>query len=78
MANEIQREAIDTYVFSCSPGIRSLPKSFLLETFLLMQVPPEIQGLTQEEEVLIARARPLMSYVVSGDQQVMLEYVVSI
>lgn len=40
-------------------GIKPL-KSFLLKILIPPSVPPELQGLTQIEEMLIARALPIM------------------
>ena len=51
----------DTYVCSRCSRDKKTPKKFSVENSMIpSSVPPELQGLTQIEEMLIARALPIM------------------
>ena len=50
-----------SYICSCCLRDKNVPKKFLIENSMIPSpVPKELQGLTQFEEMLIARAFPVM------------------
>ena len=61
----------DTYICSRCSKDKKIPKTFSLENFMIPSpIPPELQGLTQVEEMLIARALPIMRvYIKPGGQR---------
>ncbi len=61
----------DTYICSRCGKDKKIPRKFSLENFMIPSpIPPELQGLTQVEEMLIARALPIMRvYIKPGGQR---------
>ena len=61
----------DTYICSRCNRDKKIPKTFSKENSMISSpIPPELQGLTQVEEMLVARALPIMRvYIKPGGQR---------